>query len=117
MHEATRRIIREQLRAMGLSQRQLAINAGMSQGTLNRFLNEETNSLEFSHLLALAGALYMTLSELIGEVTPMHDPKIRRVVQTMEKMPEYKKDAIVAAAIRWLNHHTQAAPAANDRRY
>lgn len=108
MHEATRRIIREQLKTLGISQRQLALQAGMSQSTLNRFMNEETDSLDFQHISAIAQTLRMTVSELIGEVTYTPDPKIRAVVLAMEKMPEYKKDALVAASTSLAEQATAA---------
>ncbi|MET3517821.1 transcriptional regulator with XRE-family HTH domain [Pseudacidovorax sp. 1753] len=98
MHEVTRRIIAEQLKSKGLSQRQLAILAGMNQSTLNRFLNSATDTLDFPHVVAIAHALNMTVSELIGETPLLSDPKIRTVAAAMKDMPEYKKDAIVAAS-------------------
>lgn len=98
MHEATREVIRSQLKAKGLSQRQLALMAGMSQSTLNRFMNQATDSLEFAHIMAIARALSMTVSELIGETPILEDAKIRSVALAMKQMPEYKKDALVAAS-------------------
>lgn len=98
MHDETRRNIREQLKSLQMSQRQLALVAGMNQSTLNRFMNGDTDSLEFPHLYSIAQALAMTVSELIGETPRTVDPKIRSVVLAMEKMPEFKKDALVAAS-------------------
>lgn len=99
MHSATREIIRQLSEQHGVpSERQLAVECGMSQSTLHRFMKGETDSLEFRHLQAIAKRFQITVSQLIGETPVEADPKIRTVVRAMEAMPEYKKDVLVAAS-------------------
>lgn len=99
MHEVTRDIIRMLMAEQGIaSERQLAIDCGMSQSTLNRFLKGETDTLDFNHLQALAQYFSLTVSQLIGETPFEADPKIRVVTVAMQQMPEYKKDVLVAAS-------------------
>ena len=99
MHEATRVIIKQLIADRKIpSERQLALDCNMSQTTLNRFLKGTTSTLEFQHLQAIAHYFSLTLSELIGEVPFNPDPKVRAVTFAMQQMPEYKKDALVAAS-------------------
>lgn len=99
MHRQTRANI-EMLRKLHEipSVRNLAIECGMSQSTLHRFLSGETEHLDFLHLQRLAHRFSLTVSQLIGETAFSPDPKIRTVVFAMEHMPEYKKDVLVAAS-------------------
>ena len=99
MHEATRTNIKALMAKNGVpSERQLAIDCGMSQSTLNRFLSGETDSLDFARLIAIAHFFEVSVSQLVGETPLEEDPKIRAVVLAMQQMPEYKKDALVAAS-------------------
>jgi transcriptional regulator with XRE-family HTH domain len=79
------------------SQRALASAAGLDQSLLSRFLRGRTEVLEFHHLQSVAHALGMTVSQAIGEEPLVNDPKVLVVARLMMEMPEYKKDAIVAA--------------------
>lgn len=107
MHEATRTNIKLlMLRNNVPSERQLALDCGMSQSTLNRFLTGETDSLDFARLIAIAQFFEVSVSQLIGETPLEEDSKIRAVVLAMQQMPEYKKDALVAAS------HSLAEPEA-----
>lgn len=99
MHSQTREILRQLMVDHEVrSERQLAIACNMDQSTLNRFLKGETQELEFSNLQALAHYFQLTVSQLIGETPFNSDPKIRTVALAMERMPEYKKDVLVAAS-------------------
>lgn len=99
MHEKTRAIIRDLMRANEIeSERRLALDCGMDQSTLHRFLAAKTDTLNFSHIQALAHHFGITVSQLIGEVPIEQDQKIRSVVLAMQQLPEYKKDAIVATS-------------------
>lgn len=80
------------------SERQLAIDCGMSQTTLNRFMKGETDSLDFVHLQTLAHYFGLTISQLIGETPFDEDRKVRAVLLAMQQMPEYKKDVLVATS-------------------
>lgn len=83
---------------LGLTQYQLAEKSGVTQGTLSRVETASHKSLELETVVALAGALGVTTSELIGEKELTFDPKIREVNAAMQRMPEYKKEALVSAA-------------------
>lgn len=99
MHEETRRIITEMIAIHQLtSERQLAIECGVTQTTLNRFMRGETDSLDFINIQKIAHYFSLTVSQLIGESSICMDPKVRAVALAMEKMPEYKKDMLVAAS-------------------
>lgn len=99
MHEDTRRIISEMIALHNLkSERQLAIDAGVTQSTFNRFMRGETDSLDFVNLQKIARYFSLTVSELIGETSFNPDPKVRAVAAAMQNMPEYKKDVLVATS-------------------
>lgn len=87
------------------SQRALAAAAGMDQSLLSRFLSGKTEVLEFHHLQSLAHAMGMSVSQAIGEEPTTADPKILAVARLMQEMPEYKKDAIVAASTALAKQH------------
>lgn len=99
MHERTREILKQLMVDHSIaSDRQLAIECNMSQSTLHRFIKGETETLDFNHLQTLAHYFSLTVSQLIGETPFNPDPKIRVVTLAMERMPEYKKDVLVAAS-------------------
>ena len=99
MHDQTRAILRQLMADHDVpSERQLAMACNMDQSTLHRFLSGATKTLDFSHLQALAQHFSLTVSQLIGETPFSPDPKIRAVSRAMERMPEYKKDVLVAAS-------------------
>lgn len=100
MHEKTREIIRSLIAAHGVaSERQLAIDCGITQSTLSRFMNGTTDSLDFVNLQTIAHYFGLTVSQLIGETPYDEDRKVRAVLQAMQQMPEYKKDMLVAASV------------------
>ncbi len=99
MHEKTREIIKKQMQESGIvSERQLASDCGMNQSTLHRFMKGTTDSLDFTHLQAIAQYFGLTVSQLIGETPFDEDRKVRVVTMAMQQMPEYKKDMLVAAS-------------------
>lgn len=82
----------------GLSQRRLAEIGSIDQSALSRYLSNESHDIRLGTLTSIANALGVPLSQLITDHEVSHDPKILRVVKAMESMPEYKKDAVVAAS-------------------
>ena len=64
--------------------------------TLSRFLAGETGTLSVAHFRALARVLGVSVSQLIGESSLVDDPRVSKVVAAMAKMPEDKKDVMVA---------------------
>lgn len=99
MHEMTRLIIKRLIAERGIpSERQLALDCGMSQPSLNRFLSGKTDTLEFHNIKSLAEYFGLTVSQLIGETPFNSDPKIRSVVTAMEQMSDYQKDVLVASS-------------------
>lgn len=115
MHDKTRENIKTLLADAGLSERQLAAECGISQSTLNRFMQGVTESLDFPNLQTIAGYFSLTVSQLIGETPFESDQKVRSVLLAMQQMPEYKKDMIVAATLKLAEpdgtHEPPAAPA------
>lgn len=99
MHEQTREIIRKLMTANAVpSERRLAIDCQMNQSTLQRFMANETDSLNFNNLQSIAQHFGVTVSQLIGETPLQEDVKIRQVVMAMQTMPEYMKDVVVATS-------------------
>jgi transcriptional regulator with XRE-family HTH domain len=99
MHEKTREIIKKLMLENSItSERQLALDCGMNQSTLNRFMKGTTDSLEFMHIQTIAHYFGLTVSQLIGEMPFDEDRKVRVVTLAMQQMPEYKKDMLVAAS-------------------
>lgn len=92
-----RETISELLREKQMSQRRLAEAAGIDQPSLSKFLSGQTQDILAGNLVAIADALGVTVGYLTGE-TYDRDRKIAVVARAMERMPEYKKDAVVAAA-------------------
>ena len=64
------------------SLRALALEAGVSQPTLQRYMTHQTEAMEVGNLLALAQTLGVTLSELIGEV-PIGSSAVARDLQRL----------------------------------
>lgn len=80
------------------SERALAIACEMDQSTLHRFLSGKTDSLRIEHLVALAHYFDITVSQLIGETPLEQDQKMVTVMKAMQRLPEYKKDVLVATS-------------------
>ena len=92
-----RQIIQTLIDESGKSVRAVAIEAGMQQPALHRYLSGETEELEAKNYVALALHFGVTVSQLIGEVPFEADPKIRAMTRLMEHLPEDKKAALLAA--------------------
>lgn len=117
MHEQTRAIIKKLMVENNVSsERQLALDAGMSQPTLNRFMSGKTDSLDYVHLRALAHYFGITVSQLTGETSIYEDRKVLVVTAIMENLPEYKKDMLVAASTALAESESDPPPrVANGR--
>lgn len=110
MHEQTRENIKQLMARNEVpSERQLALDCGMSQSTLHRFMKGDTDSLDFVHLQSIAHNFGITVSQLIGETPLDEDRKVRSVLLAMQQMPEYKKDMLVAASVALTEQPPQAA--------
>lgn len=78
--------------------RALAIAAGIPQPTLSRYMKGDTQDMGLGHFRAIADALELTVSQLLGE-TPIHDdPRVDRVLRVMERLPGPGRAALVATA-------------------
>lgn len=94
------RVVIEELRRRRnfRSVRALALAAGMPQPTLQRYLAGTSATMSMEHFAALAAALDVTISQLLGEVPISDDPRIDRVLRVMESANDAGWAAIVAAA-------------------
>jgi transcriptional regulator with XRE-family HTH domain len=78
------------------SGRGLALAAGVQQPTLARYLKGTSDTMEMETFAALADALGVTVSELIGE-TPLSDGgRMKQLLALVEKLPEPQQDALIA---------------------
>lgn len=98
MHEKMRANLQALMSEAQISERKLATACGFNQSSLNRFMAGLTSSMSLDHVMAMANYFDLTVSQLIGETGFTEDRKIRSVLIAMEHMPEYKKDALVAAS-------------------
>jgi len=73
----------------------LAEASGVPQPTISRFIGGQHEALKLETLATLASALHSSVGEILGERPYTQDPKISKVIAIMERLPEYKKDAIV----------------------
>ncbi len=89
-------LIRYQIRALaaqrGMSERALAIAAGMSQPTLSRFLSGKTEDLTASNLKNIADALGCLTSHITGEIALHADGRTNDLVVVMEKLPDWARE-------------------------
>lgn len=78
------RLIIEKLRVLRgfKSLRALALEAGISQPTLQRYMAGKTSTMEAATFLALAQTLGVTMSELLGEV-PLGASAVARDMQRL----------------------------------
>jgi transcriptional regulator with XRE-family HTH domain len=89
----------KQLReASQLNQTELAERSGVSQPNISKIENGSYGVLGVEIAHALASALGVTTSELIGEKGAENDPYIREMNAIMEPLAEYDKRAVVGAA-------------------
>lgn len=88
--------IRYQIRALaaqrGMSERALAIAAGMSQPTLSRFLTGKTEDLTVSNLKNIADALGCLIAHITGELALHADGRTNDLVVVMEKLPDWARE-------------------------
>lgn len=69
----------------------LAVAAGVPQPTLHRYLSGEHHNMSVEHFVAVARALGVTVSELLGEV-PLASAPVREVTQNLAQMtPDQQK--------------------------
>ena len=78
--------------------RALAIAAGISQPTLSRYMTGETHDMGMANFRAVADALEVTVSQLLGETPIFADPRVNAVLRVMERLPDPGKDAMIATA-------------------
>lgn len=94
-----RDVIRELRQARGFrSVRALAIAAGIQQPTLARYLNGKSADMEMPQWRALAAALGVCVSELLGELPLLSDASTRAVLDPMKALSPRQRSAIAAAA-------------------
>ncbi|MFZ5520444.1 MAG: helix-turn-helix domain-containing protein [Pseudomonadota bacterium] len=117
MHETIRANIRALMEQHGLTENALATGANIVQSRLHRYLKGETEDPGYSAIRAIADYFGMSVGELDGTAARAYtpDPKIRAVLLAMEQMPEYKKDALVAASSSLAEHPKPATDADHDR--
>lgn len=93
-----RDIIRELRVKRGFrSDRALAMAAGIQQPALARYLAGDQETMELASFQALAKALDVTLSELLGEVPISNSGTARELVRIWEALPQPEQDALLAA--------------------
>jgi transcriptional regulator with XRE-family HTH domain len=93
-----REILRTALDEHGWSHNQLADACGVAQPTISRFLKGESQSMGLDKLEAIAGALGVTLGQLIGELPISANSRVATVLRAMEVLPDYKRDILAATA-------------------
>jgi transcriptional regulator with XRE-family HTH domain len=84
--------------ASGLNQTELAERSSVIQPNISKIENGAYGVLGVEIAHALASALGVTTSELIGEKQPENDPHIREMNVIMEPLPEYDKRTVIGAA-------------------
>lgn len=90
------RLLRDRRRLS--SDRKLAIEAGVNQSTLSRYLAGTSETMEIATWQALASYFGVTVSQLLGEL-PLDDSDAGlRVLRAMERLPEEQREALAAAA-------------------
>jgi transcriptional regulator with XRE-family HTH domain len=88
----TRQLIRDLMSARGFTKDSaLARAADIPQPTLSRYLNGHHSTLNAKHWMALARALHVTVSELLGE-TPLVTSAVREVNGLLAKMSEADRE-------------------------
>lgn len=85
-----------------LTQEGLAKESGVKQGTISKIERGDADSSTFTVQLAIACGvrpewLAMGKGEMVDGIY-VEDPKAKAVLMAMERMPEYKKDVLVATS-------------------
>lgn len=87
------------------SLRALAIAAGVTQPTLQRYMSGETKHMDVGNMLAIAQTLGVTISELLGEVPPGSSVAAREIQRALAEMDEVGR-AQVAAVVKAMSGRT-----------
>lgn len=80
------------------SLRQLAIAAGVSQPTLQRYMKGTTRDLEMENFTAIAHTLGVTVSELLGEVPLSSSQTAREMQRTLAQLDEPSQEQVLRIA-------------------
>lgn len=98
-------------KARGYSQQQPANHSGLSQRMISYYENRPSNP-PISTVLALAKALELTVTELIGENKPAHtpiasklDPRTLRKIMQIGKLPRAERTTIYQTLDGLLRKH------------
>ena len=91
--------IRELLALRGFrSVRALALAAGLEQPTLHRYLSGQTEQMTLENLEALARALKVTLSELLGEVPVSSRAMLGEAESLLRRLSDEQLQQVVSVA-------------------
>lgn len=83
----------------GLKAIQLAATVKVSSATVSDWMSGEIKKIEGDRMLKVCDALNILPKWLMfGEGNKRADQKINAVTTAMQKMPEYKKDVVVATS-------------------
>lgn len=94
-----RTIIKQLIADSGKSVRAIALEAGMKQPALHKYLAGDTEELAAHNYVALALYFGVTVSQLIGETGLASDPQMRSMMRIMEQLPDDKRQALLAAGV------------------
>jgi transcriptional regulator with XRE-family HTH domain len=97
------------------SLRALAIAAGVSQPTLQRYMTGHTATMEASTFMALAHTLGVTMSELLGEVPLGSSIQVREMQRLMQDLSTEQQEQLLRIG-RALTGPINAKPAADPAR-
>lgn len=80
------------------SLRQVALQAGIGQPTLQRYMTGVTDELELRTLRAVGKLFGVTVSELIGEVPLLSDVPTRSIITMLAAMTLAQREQLVRVA-------------------
>lgn len=103
-------VLTEQIEAQGLTQVKLEELSGVPQPTISRLADGITGNPGIDICRALADALKLTVSQLIGEEPIAADLKTQHVHAMMQRLPEYKKDIVVKTVDTLIEHEREPHP-------
>lgn len=82
--------------AAGMKQNDLAALSGISQGRISDYLNAK-NTPRLDHAVALAEALKVSLTWLVGMESPPEEPAVQEMLLTIwQNLPEEKRRTILS---------------------